>query len=209
MLGGCISPPAAEYAGRCWLPGGEPSLSRGAALGIISSMPRYSNVRERILWEYAKLIAGSAKGRRSEGFWPFAAYTYDRLRTGQIEPSALVRENKLLVRNGHRCAYCGAVAHLEWEHIIPRAHGGPDTMDNLVLACGDCNRQKGARDPLAWYGDRRNAIPRLVMGKLLKLLLEAHAAAGTLDDTCYPPGDSQPRLAALVSIFRDTSAGPS
>jgi hypothetical protein len=34
---------------------------------------------------------------------------------------------------------------LEIEHIVPRAQGGSDDETNLWLACGLCNRYKGAR----------------------------------------------------------------
>jgi 5-methylcytosine-specific restriction endonuclease McrA len=34
---------------------------------------------------------------------------------------------------------------LEVDHVIPRSRGGGDDMDNLVTACKDCNRGKGAR----------------------------------------------------------------
>ena len=29
------------------------------------------------------------------------------------------------------------------EHITPRTHGGTDELDNLTIACGRCNHQKG------------------------------------------------------------------
>lgn len=31
------------------------------------------------------------------------------------------------------------------EHILPRRHGGGDDLENLALACGRCNHQKGYR----------------------------------------------------------------
>ena len=34
-----------------------------------------------------------------------------------------------------------AVLHVE--HIVPRIHGGTDDLDNLALACIDCNLHKG------------------------------------------------------------------
>ena len=34
-----------------------------------------------------------------------------------------------------------AVLHVE--HIIPKVHGGSDDVDNLALACVDCNLHKG------------------------------------------------------------------
>ncbi len=57
----------------------------------------------------------------------------------------------------NRCGYCltreGIVgAPMEIEHLIPRALGGPDTEDNLWLACSFCNTYKNDRivadDPL-------------------------------------------------------------
>lgn len=31
------------------------------------------------------------------------------------------------------------------EHIVPRHHGGDDSVENLALACARCNHQKGKR----------------------------------------------------------------
>src|SRR5213593_97767 len=52
-------------------------------------------------------------------------------------------------RAGHRCEYCqlhqedSPLAVMHVEHIIPRIHGGTDDLDNLALACIDCNLHKG------------------------------------------------------------------
>lgn len=52
-------------------------------------------------------------------------------------------------RAGHRCEYCrlhqddSPLAALHIEHIIPKFHGGSDEIDNLALACIDCNLHKG------------------------------------------------------------------
>jgi len=35
------------------------------------------------------------------------------------------------------------LAALHVEHIIPKVHGGTDDLDNLALACIDCNLHKG------------------------------------------------------------------
>lgn len=50
-------------------------------------------------------------------------------------------------RDGFVCQYCGVTppkAILETDHIQPRSRGGGDEMDNLITACFDCNRGKGA-----------------------------------------------------------------
>ena len=46
------------------------------------------------------------------------------------------------------CAGCGThfeLRNLEVDHIIARARGGTDHIDNLQLLCGNCNRIKGDR----------------------------------------------------------------
>lgn len=51
-------------------------------------------------------------------------------------------------RDGFACQYCGAkpseTVLLEIDHIRPIADGGTNEIDNLVIACYDCNRGKGA-----------------------------------------------------------------
>ena len=57
---------------------------------------------------------------------------------------AAVRE-----RADNRCEYCklhqddSPLAVLHIEHIVPRFHGGTEDLDNLALACIDCNLHKG------------------------------------------------------------------
>ena len=49
------------------------------------------------------------------------------------------------------------------EHIVPRNHGGGDTLENLALACARCNHEKGKR-----HDHRARGTPRLehVIGQL-------------------------------------------
>lgn len=53
-------------------------------------------------------------------------------------------------RANNQCEYCGLkqedslLAALHVEHIIPKKHGGTDELDNLALACIDCNLHKGS-----------------------------------------------------------------
>jgi 5-methylcytosine-specific restriction endonuclease McrA len=52
-------------------------------------------------------------------------------------------------RANNACEYChlhqddSPLASLHVEHIIPKTHGGSDELDNLALACIDCNLHKG------------------------------------------------------------------
>jgi len=50
-------------------------------------------------------------------------------------------------RDGFQCQYCGKTppdAILEADHINPKARKGKDDINNLITACFDCNRGKGA-----------------------------------------------------------------
>lgn len=52
-------------------------------------------------------------------------------------------------RDGFVCQYCGSSPPkvvLEIDHIVAVSAGGPDDIDNLITACFDCNRGKGARE---------------------------------------------------------------
>jgi len=137
-------------------------------------------IRDLIYWEYAKLIAGSTVGDRKN--YGFVMHAYKKLRDGTLHPSAILRENKMLVADENACAYCGATEGLEWEHIIPRTKIVIDEIDNMVWACRACNATKGGRDPFEWYGkERQYEIPRIVLGKFLKLAYDLHDRQGTLD----------------------------
>src|SRR5215216_1905383 len=62
--------------------------------------------------------------------------------------SAQVR-TQVRERAHNACEYChlhqddSPLAALHVEHIIPKVHGGTDDLDNLALACIDCNLPKG------------------------------------------------------------------
>lgn len=68
-------------------------------------------------------------------------------RWGGRHAQALTRA--ALQRDGYRCQVPGrtGVKCLAWattgDHIIPRALGGPDTLDNMRAACLACNSRRG------------------------------------------------------------------
>jgi hypothetical protein len=55
---------------------------------------------------------------------------------------------KVFQRDGFTCQYCGGKVPsviLEVDHIIPKAKGGADDIDNLITSCFECNRGKRDR----------------------------------------------------------------
>jgi hypothetical protein len=57
------------------------------------------------------------------------------------------RKLKQLVyeRDGGRCVYCGDLiqgTNLGVDHVVARAKGGSDTIDNVVCCCERCNSRK-------------------------------------------------------------------
>jgi len=55
-----------------------------------------------------------------------------------------IRE-RILIRDGRCCQYCGAEDATTVDHVIPISKGGTDEPDNLVAACTRCNYSKGNR----------------------------------------------------------------
>jgi hypothetical protein len=76
--------------------------------------------------------------RASEGARPLSSRT----------PISKKIRFEIFKRDGFRCVYCGAVPSetilLECDHIKPVVEGGTNEAENLVTACGACNRGKGA-----------------------------------------------------------------
>jgi 5-methylcytosine-specific restriction endonuclease McrA len=61
-----------------------------------------------------------------------------------------VSRRTVLARDQGACQYCGEQpgrAQLTMDHVIPRSRGGETCWENVVTACGPCNRRKGDRTP--------------------------------------------------------------
>src|ERR1044072_2940887 len=67
-------------------------------------------------------------------------------------------------RAQNACEYChrhqddSPLAALHVEHIIPKIHGGSDDVENLALACIDCNLHKGTN--LTGFDPETSCVPR-------------------------------------------------
>ena len=69
-----------------------------------------------------------------------------------------------------RCAYCGKKdKNLQQDHLIPLTAGGNYTANNIVPACGKCNRQKWTKNFFEWYSGQ-SFYSRTRERKILKYL---------------------------------------
>jgi hypothetical protein len=109
-------------------------------------------------------------------------------------------QNQVRQRANYLCEYCHTDEQWQYirftvDHVIPLAHDGSDTFDNLALACFHCNRRKAdtltAIDPetgetvslfnprqqawdehFIWSTDRLLILPLTAIGRATVSLLE-------------------------------------
>jgi 5-methylcytosine-specific restriction endonuclease McrA len=63
-------------------------------------------------------------------------------------PNRKLTRMEIFRRDNYTCQYCGnKVKQLTLDHVIPRYRGGQHTWENVVSACGSCNRGKAGRTP--------------------------------------------------------------
>lgn len=49
---------------------------------------------------------------------------------------------RVFERDGGVCVECGSNFDLQYDHVLPVAHGGATTFQNLQILCADCNHRK-------------------------------------------------------------------
>ena len=92
------------------------------------------------------------EGRRGLNYTGFASECVNAFQKGSrlwmgvtTKPRNVLtyRKAALMERDGNGCFYCGltmTVTEATIEHLVSRDKGGPDHMDNLVLAHSPCNK---------------------------------------------------------------------
>lgn len=66
---------------------------------------------------------------------------------GERQSRRIPQDVKIAVsaRDGGVCRQCGSAERLQFDHIIPVSKGGANTIANIQLLCGVCNRRKAAK----------------------------------------------------------------
>jgi len=76
--------------------------------------------------------------------------------------------NYLLEKHNRKCFYCDKeVSSFEVEHMIPKAKGGSNRIDNLTLSCHSCNQKKGTLTAEEFI---KQSLPAEKVAKKLKQL---------------------------------------
>ncbi len=102
--------------------------------------------------EKAELVEAAQSQVRAERMtldWPLVIRLVAYVPLPRRLPLPLSRRT-VLARDMYTCQYCGTQpgrAELTVDHIFPRSRGGATTWENVVTACGACNRRKGNRTP--------------------------------------------------------------
>ena len=158
------------------------------------------NVEDLIFYEYAKLINKAAKMNPNN--FAFRTSVWKKLKSGEISMSDTNKEWDKELEAGRICAYCGNKENLQRDHIIPKSKGGPDGAQNAILACRSCNIKKSNKDIFEFCSLLQIEMPRIVKGKILKMVYSEHANRGTLQKSDID-GDGKLNLSDLCAIFNN------
>jgi hypothetical protein len=93
------------------------------------------------------------------------------------QPDRAERLRAAALRDGAHCVWCRrpctGLVRATTDHVIPKVKGGPSWLENEVVACGRCNRERGHLSPADWIAEceRRGWEPDLdaVAGALADL----------------------------------------
>lgn len=95
--------------------------------------------------------------------------------TASWHKAEVIRELRTI--QGNRCAICGEYlrpAEISLDHVVPKARGGRDSLDNFLLTHERCNQDKRDRPASAFQTD----IHTRVLGVIDK---HCHAALRALE----------------------------
>jgi hypothetical protein len=183
-------------------------------------------IRDLIYYQYAKIVARSAfvvaDGRSAKAqHYGFIKNTFRQLKSGEKSWSDITREDKQLVEAEHACSYCGAVEHLNWEHLVPKSVRINERccmcerilgIHNQAWACQPCNSEKSTHGLYEYYRRRYpdekkyfDFIPPLLEKKYLKTIYNCHDCAATLDIGDID-GDGEITVLDIDAVIRVTKA---
>lgn len=88
------------------------------------------------------LVRERQRRKQNQLEWARASLAAGGTPPGRRGPLPLELRRAVFARDGGKCRVCGSTFDIQYDHIIPVSRGGPTTLENLQLLCGDCNRHK-------------------------------------------------------------------
>jgi len=73
-------------------------------------------------------------------------------------------KERVFLRDGRMCRYCGSDENLQIDHIISRKRGGTHDLENLQVLCRDCNLRKSSKEEGVFLAGR--ATPPVFSGNI-------------------------------------------
>lgn len=119
------------------------------------------------------------------------------------------RTDRIFERDRGRCVYCGSARRkLTLDHKVPISRGGPDTDENLVVACWVCNIKKWSRTPDEFGTLKKSLVPIGEVARMIGVSPMAIKAACFVAGIVPTPSHSSwllrpDELSKLEQIFRD------
>ena len=142
-------------------------------------MPKFEpqTVGELLFWSYANLAMMTAvleddAEKPGKKHFMIRSRLFAGLRQGNMNVRGYFDDEKLKLKLPKCCWYCGSTCNLSADHIIPRAKGGRDAGENLIIACRQCNSSKGSKDLLEWMSQRGQFPPLYLLRRFLKMAIE-------------------------------------
>jgi hypothetical protein len=73
------------------------------------------------------------------------------------QPDRAERLRSRAACDGDHCVWCGrpctGLVRATTDHLVPKVKGGPSWLENEVVACGRCNRERGHLSPVDWLAE--------------------------------------------------------
>ena len=73
------------------------------------------------------------------------------------QPTRAERLHSAALRDGEHCVWCRrpciGLVRATTDHLVPKVKGGPSWLENEVVACGRCNRERGHLSPADWLAE--------------------------------------------------------
>lgn len=144
------------------------------------------SVRDLLYWSYANLAMAHHAVSHNETNYSRVSFMvrsrlYRGLSTNTMSFGSILDDEKIKVRFGDRCAYCGSMDAISIDHVLPRVKYDGDYADNLVRVCNKCNSSKEAKDLVVWFTSKGEFPPLLILRRYLKLVYRYCCDKGLID----------------------------